>query len=131
MPHYVVSQTSNALNKRGKPLKDSKILIIGISYKKNIDDIRESPSLVIIDLLNNKGAKVDYCDPYFEDLPKTRKFQFNLKRIDLSEENLKQADAVIVSTDHDLFDYALIKRCSKLIIDTRGRFKPENNIIRG
>ena len=131
MPHYVVSQTTNALNKEGKPLKNSKILILGISYKKNIDDLRESPSLVIIDLLNNKGAKVDYCDPYFDVLPKTRKFQFNLKRIDLSEENLKKADAVIISTDHDLFDYSLIKRYSKLIIDTRGRFKPGNNIIRG
>lgn len=131
MPHYVVTQTVNALNKHGKPLKNSRVLVLGVSYKKNIDDLRESPSLDIIDLLNRKEAKVEYCDPFFDVLPKTRKFNFNLKRTDLTEENLNKADAVIIATDHDLFDYSLIKRCSKLIIDSRGRFNPSDNIIRG
>ncbi len=131
MPEYVVSQTINALNKNGKPLKNSKVLILGISYKKNIDDIRESPSLDIINLLNKKEAKIDFCDPFFEVIPKTRKFNFNLKGIDLTKENLSNFDVVILASDHDIFDYELIKRYSKLIIDTRGRFAPSDNIIRG
>ena len=131
MPEYVVSQTSNALNKYGKPLKNSKVLILGISYKKNIDDIRESPSLEIINLLNKKEAKVKFCDPFFKCLPKTRKFNFNLKGINLTKENLSDFDVIILATDHDIFDYELIKKYSKLIIDTRGRFTPSDNIIRG
>ncbi len=131
MPNYVVSQTSNALNKYGKPLKNSKVLILGISYKKNVDDIRESPSLDIINLLNKKEAKVEFCDPFFEYLPKTRKFNFNLKRIDMTKETLSSFDVVILATDHDIFDYEQIKKYSKLIIDTRGRFAPSDNIIRG
>ena len=131
MPEYVVSQTSNALNKYGKPLKNSKILILGISYKKNIDDIRESPSLDIINLLNKQEAKIEFSDPFFEVIPKTRKFNFDLKGIDLTKENLAGFDAVILASDHDIFDYELIKNYSKLIIDTRGRFAPSDNIIRG
>ena len=131
MPDYVVNQTSNSLNNHGKPLKNSKILILGISYKKNIDDLRESPSLEIIDLLIRKEALVSYCDPFFEFLPTTRRFKFDLKGVELTKENLIKADAVILAADHDIFDYELIKRFSKLIIDTRGRFIPSDNIIRG
>tara|TARA_B100000212_G_scaffold341990_1_gene327036 strand:+ start:589 stop:1908 length:1320 start_codon:yes stop_codon:yes gene_type:complete len=131
MPDYVVTQTSNALNKYGKPLKNSKLLILGISYKKNIDDIRESPSLDIINLLIQKEAKVEFCDPFFEILPKTRKFNFDLKGITITKENLSDFDAVILASDHDIFDYELIQKYSKIIIDTRGRFAPSDNIIRG
>ena len=131
MPEYVVSQTSNALNKCGKPLKNSKVLILGISYKKNIDDIRESPSLDIINLLNKKEAKTKFCDPFFKVIPKTRKFNFDLKGIDLTKDNLSSFDVVILASDHDVFDYELIEKYSKLIIDTRGRFTPSDNIIRG
>ena len=131
MPDYVVSQTANSLNNHGKPLNGSNILILGISYKKNIDDLRESPSLDIIDLLIRKNALVNYCDPFFEILPTTRKFKFHLKGVELTKENLKIADAVILAADHDIFDYELIKRHSKLIIDTRGRFTASDNIIRG
>ncbi len=131
MPSYVISQTSNALNKYGKPLKNSKILVLGISYKKNVDDIRESPSLDIIHLLNKKEAKVEFCDPFFEVLPKTRRFNFDLKGINLTKESLSSFDAVILASDHDNFDYELIEKYSKIIIDTRGRFYPSNNIIRG
>ncbi len=131
MPNYVIDQTSNALNKYGKPLKDSKILILGISYKKNIDDIRESPALEIINLLIKKKAKVEYCDPFFELIPKTRKFNFDLKGINLTKENISRFDVVILTSDHDIFDYELIKKYSKIIIDTRGRFAPSDNVIRG
>ena len=131
MPDYVVNQTANSLNNQGKPLKNSNILILGVSYKKNIDDLRESPSLDIIDLLIRKNALVNYCDPFFQCLPTTRKFKYDLKGIELTKENLIIADAVILAADHDVFDYELIKRYSKLIIDTRGRFTPADNIIRG
>ena len=131
MPEYVVSQTSNALNKYGKPLKNSKVLILGISYKKNIDDLRESPSLEIINLLIKKEAKVEFCDPFFNSLPSTRKFNFDLKGIELTRENLSSFDAVILASDHDIYDYELIKNYSKILIDTRGRFAPSDNIIRG
>ena len=115
----------------GERLKNSNIIILGISYKKNIDDLRESPSLEIIDLLIKKDAVVNYCDPFFEFLPTTRRFKFDLKGVELTKENLIKADAVILAADHDIFDYELIKRFSKLIIDTRGRFIPSDNIIRG
>ena len=131
MPSYVVTQTSNALNKYGKPLKNSKVLILGISYKKNIDDIRESPSLEIINLLNKKEAKVQFCDPFFDYIPKTRKFDFDLKGIDLTKKNLSSFDVVILASDHDTFDYKIIEKYSKIIIDTRGRFTPSDKIIRG
>ena len=131
MPDYVVNQTVNSLNSHGKPLKNSNIIILGISYKKNIDDLRESPSLDIIDLLIRKEAVVNYCDPFFKFLPTTRRFNFDLKGIELTEDNLNKADAVILAADHDVFDYELIKKFSKLIIDTRGRFTPSDNIIRG
>ena len=130
MPEYVVNQTTNALNINGKPLKNSNILILGVSYKKNIDDLRESPSLDIINLLINKGSNVEYCDPYFDSLPQTRKFKFSIKGVKLNIESLQKADAVILASDHDIFDYEMIKNYSNLIIDTRGRFNPSEKIIR-
>ena len=130
MPEYVVNQTTNALNSNGKPLKNSNILILGVSYKKNIDDLRESPSLDIINLLINKGSKVEYCDPYFDCLPQTRKFKFFIKGVKLNIENLEKADAVILASDHDFFDYEMIKNHSNLIIDTRGRFNPSDKVVR-
>tara|TARA_B100000212_G_C27382803_1_gene537862 strand:- start:4699 stop:5664 length:966 start_codon:yes stop_codon:yes gene_type:complete len=130
MPQYVVGKISDALNDISKPIKNSKILVLGISYKKNIDDMRESPSLEIINLLINKNAYVSYFDPYFKSIPKTRKFDLNVKGCEINPENLKYFDAVLIATDHDCFDYELIKKHSNLIIDTRGRYKPSSKIIR-
>ena len=130
MPQYVVEKISSALNDKGKPLKNSKVLILGISYKKNIDDMRESPSLEIIKLLKIKKANVSYSDPFFKSLPKTRKLDLKLDSVEITSKNLKNYDAVVVVTDHDFFDYQLIKKNSDLIIDTRGRFNISHNIIR-
>ena len=131
MPNYVIKKISDYFNKKCKSIKNSKILILGMSYKKNVDDLRESPSLKIAEILINLGAKVNYSDPYFKELPNLRKYNLKIKNTYLNSENLKQFDCTILSTDHDDFDYDLIKKHSKFIIDTRGKFKISNKIIRG
>lgn len=130
MPSYVVDKTADALNDEGKPLKGSRILILGIAYKKNIDDMRESPSVEVMELLRKKGVKVEYSDPFFETFPSMRRHQFTLCSTALSAEVLRDFDAVILATDHDAFDYTMIKDHSQLLIDTRGRFQPSDTVIR-
>lgn len=130
MPGYVVQKTSDALNKAMKPINGSKVLILGIAYKKNVDDMRESPSVEIMKLLNEKGAKVGYSDPYFPKFPKMRRYEFDLYSETLSPDVLAAYDAVILATDHDIFDYQLIEAKSHLIIDTRGRFLLHPHITR-
>ncbi len=130
MPSYVVQQTSKALNKFGKSIKGSKILILGLAYKKNIDDLRESPSLCIMSLLRENGSLIDYSDPYFPVFPKLRNHSCNLKSIELNSRNLKEYDLVILATDHDLFDYEEIYEYSKLIIDTRGKYEKCEKVYR-
>ena len=122
MPSYVVQKVSETLNSVGKAIKGSKILVLGLAYKKNVDDLRESPSLEIIDILIDKGAIIDYCDPYFPTIPHTRKHQFELAAKPLNKNTLKSADLVLLATDHDDFDYDLIEKESPVIIDTRGKF---------
>jgi UDP-N-acetyl-D-glucosamine dehydrogenase len=122
MPHYVVDKVADALNSRNKSLKGSKILILGIAYKKNVDDMRESPSTEIMELLTHKGANVEYTDPHVPVFPRMRAHHFDLKSVPLTAENLKSYDAVVLATDHDKFDYDLILKNSKLIVDSRGKF---------
>lgn len=123
-PYYVVERLVDLLSRKKKTsLKDSKILILGAAYKKNIDDMRESPTLKLMDILFSKGAKVDYYDPYVKVLPKSRRYNFRISSIKLTKENLKKYDAVIVSTDHDEVDYKLIADNSGLIIDTRNIYE--------
>ena len=129
MPAYVVDKTAEALNSIGQSIKNSKILVLGLSYKKNIDDLRESPSLEIMNSLTKKGAIVNYSDPFFKKIPLTRKYQFDMSSIDITSSNIKNYDIVILTTDHDNFDYNLIKSSSKLIIDTRGKFVGKNDKI--
>ena len=129
MPQYVVNKLIDGLNNIGKPIKKSKILILGISYKKNVDDVRESPSVKVMNILFDRGAIIEYSDPFFPEFPKMRKHTFNLKSIKLNKKNIKDFDAVILATDHDAFDYELIEKFSNLIIDTRGKYLPSNKII--
>ena len=129
MPKYVVHKVGEALNSIGKSIKGSHILILGLAYKKNVDDLRESPSLELIDNLIDIGANVNYCDPYFMTIPHTRKYQFELEAKSLNAEILKSADLVLLATDHDDFDYSLIQKEAKLIVDTRGRFNKSNKKI--
>jgi len=133
MPHYVVQKVTEALNSVGISIKGSKILILGLSYKKNIDDCRESPSLVIIDLLMKQGAEVEYSDPHVPFAPKTRKYNFNLKSIQLTKRNINKFDLFLLATDHDDFNFEKIEEENHLIIDTRGTFnklKNESNSVK-
>jgi UDP-N-acetyl-D-glucosamine dehydrogenase len=122
MPYYVVEKVMHALNKRRKHINGAKILILGLAYKKNIDDIRESPSLKLIELLQDKGAKVDYNDEYVTEIPKLRKYTFNKKSTKITKSNLSKYDLVLLSTDHSYYDYSFILKNSKIIVDTRNAF---------
>jgi UDP-N-acetyl-D-glucosamine dehydrogenase len=123
MPHYVIMQTMEALNQRKKSLKGSKILVLGLAYKKDIDDVRESPSIELIELLKEKGAKVDYNDPYIPRTHKQREHDLKMASKKLSAKMLRGYDAVLISTDHSDYDYKWIVKNSKLVIDTRNATK--------
>lgn len=130
MPTYVMQKTADALNEAGKPLKGSRVLVLGIAYKKNVDDMRESPSVQLMELFQAKGADVHYSDPFFPDFPRMRKYAFRLSSVLLSAASLASFDAVVLATDHDAFDYSLIEAQSQLLVDTRGRFAPGHHIVR-
>ena len=130
MPHYVVKKVGDALNLVGKAIKGSKILVLGLAYKKNVDDLRESPSLELIDELIERGSDVSFSDPFFKEIPQTRKYQIKVKSQKLSPKSLRSADLVLIATDHDGFDYQLIASHAKLIIDTRGRMQPSDNVVK-
>ncbi len=127
MPYYVVQKTVDALNEKGKSTKGSKILILGLAYKKDVDDARESPSLVLIELLKEKGAEVDYNDDYFFEPIETRKYKLEKGSIELTEENLKKYDCVLIATDHSYYDPDFIVKHSRLIVDTRNLIKNYND----
>ena len=130
MPAYVIEKTIDALNEVAKPLNGSKVLVLGIAYKKNVDDMRESPSVELMELLKSKGADVAYSDPFFRSFPRMRKHRFQLLSVDLTAESIASFDVVLLATDHDAFDYELISTYSQLLIDTRGRFAPGAHIVR-
>jgi UDP-N-acetyl-D-glucosamine dehydrogenase len=119
VPYYVVSKVQDALNARGKSIKGAKILILGVAYKKDVDDARESPALAIMDLLQKKGAFLLYHDPYIPTLPHFRKYYFKLKSSLLTEKLLKRIDAAVVITDHSCIDYSWVVKHAPLVIDTR------------
>ncbi len=121
-PYYVAEKLGELLNKKNRPVSGSKILILGASYKKNIDDLRESPSLKLIEILLERGAIVSYHDPYIPKLPKTRKHNFNLSSVHLTKDNLQKNNVLLISTDHDSLDYKFILEHSDLILDTRNVF---------
>ncbi len=119
MPEYVMMKTISALNKRKKSLKDSKILVMGIAYKKDIDDSRESPGIKIIELLQDGGAEVSYYDPYIPQIYDMRQTDLVMSSVKLTEEFLKEQDAVIIATAHSNVDYKNIVDNSSVVIDTR------------
>ena len=125
-PHYVVEKAMEVLNEYKLPLNGSRVLILGAAYKKDIDDMRESPSLKLIDLFTERGAIVDYSDPYIPSLPKTRKYNFEKVSVDLLPESIKNYNLVVLSTDHTDFDYKMIVHNAKAILDTRNAFEKNN-----
>src|ERR1700720_660792 len=120
MPYNVVDAVASALNDRKKSIKGSKILLLGMAYKKDVDDLRESPSLKLLELLTARGALLDYNDPYFAALHKMRHYDFSsMRSVDLSPERLASYDCVLIATDHSSYDYDAIARDAKLVVDTR------------
>ncbi|MFP3867876.1 MAG: nucleotide sugar dehydrogenase [Desulfobacteraceae bacterium] len=133
MPYFVVHRVAEALNQRGKPLKESEILVLGVAYKKDVDDNRESPAIKIIHLLQQEGAVVQYNDPYIGRCSGMRKYPgFDMTSVPLTEDVLQQADCVLVVTDHSDYDYPWIASQAGLIVDTRNAFKshPESHIFK-
>jgi UDP-N-acetyl-D-glucosamine dehydrogenase len=120
MPYHVVDALVAALNDHEKSVKGSKILVLGVAYKKDVDDLRESPSLKLLELLTARGAKLDYNDPFFPALHKMRHYDFShMKSVELTPQNLAAYDCVLIATDHTQYDYPAIVKNSKLVVDTR------------
>ena len=128
MPYFVVDKTVHALNQHGKSLKGANILILGVAYKPDVDDMRESPALKIIELLREHGAIVDYNDPHIPELPPTRKYRYKMRSVPLTPEMLKKYDAIIITTNHTAYDYEMIAQHARLIVDTRNAMAGIPNI---
>ena len=109
--------------KNKKCLNGAKILLLGLSYKKNIDDLRESPSLKLIELLQDEGGEVDYNDDYVIEIPKLRKYTFDKKSVKITPENISKYDLILLSTDHSYYDHDMIFNNAEIIVDTRNAFK--------
>ena len=120
MPEWVVGKLMEALNERGRAVKGSRCLVLGIAYKKNVDDMRESPAVEIMEHLRRRGAQLSYCDPHVPTFPRMREHSFDLESVRLTPQTIASQDAVLLATDHDVFDYAMIKKHASLIVDTRG-----------
>jgi UDP-N-acetyl-D-glucosamine dehydrogenase len=121
MPNYVLDLVADALNDQGKPLRGSRVLVLGVTYKRDIEDVRESPALDIISLLQSKGAQADYHDPFVPtlEIAELHDRPITISSIELTEEALRSYDVVVIITDHTSYDYDWIVRNSKLVVDTR------------
>ena len=123
MPQYVIDRLTEALNSRGKAVRDSKICVLGVAYKKDVDDARESPAFVLIEMLRKRGAAVSYNDPHIPRLPRTRQFSIPMESSPLTAEFLAGQDCVLIVTDHSAYDYEFIVRHASLVVDTRNATK--------
>lgn len=123
MPEWVVTKIADALNQRQKSLKGSRILALGIAYKRDVDDMRESPSVIVMEILRARGAHVEYSDPNVPVFPKMREHHFDLKSVPLTPAALRSFDCVVLLTDHTDFPYDMIAEESLLVVDTRGKYR--------
>ena len=131
MPQWIVSKVTDALNSRERAVKNSRVLVLGIAYKKNVDDMRESPSVELMELLQAKGAEIAYSDPHVPVFPQMREHHFDLSSVPLSAESIASYDLVLLATNHDAFDYDLIQKHARLIVDTRGVYQqPLHNVVK-
>ena len=131
MPEWVVNKVAAGLNQHKKSINGSRILMLGIAYKSNVDDMRESPSVDMMHRLQGRGALIEYSDPYVPVFPKMRRYSFPLSSIELTAESIAAFDCVVIGTSHDAFDYNLILENSVLVIDTRGVYRDNHeNVIR-
>ena len=129
MPEWVVAKIADALNDRRKSLKGSRILALGIAYKRDVDDMRESPSVFVMEHLRDRGAIVEYSDPNVPVFPKMREHSFDLASVELTPEVIASYDAVVVLTDHSDFDYAAILEHADMIVDTRGKYREAHSKV--
>lgn len=131
MPEWVVGKVAEALNRKRKAIFGSRVLVLGIAYKKNVDDMRESPSVEIMELLEERGAEVAYSDPYVPVFPKMREHHFDLRSVQLTPDSLSEYDCVVLTTDHGDFDYPMIGAAADILVDTRGVYPADQkNVIR-
>ncbi len=131
MPLWVIGKVADGLNKTSKALNGSKVLVLGIAYKPNVDDMRESPSVELMELLEGKGAEVAYSDPHVPVFPELREHSFKLESIELTPKSIASFDCVLIATNHAAFDYDEIQQCAKLVVDTRGVYQNKhNNVIK-
>ena len=120
MPDYVITRVSEALNDMGKPIRGSKIGVLGVAYKKDVDDPRESPSFKLMELLLERGADLSYNDPHIPSLPKMRHYEVPaMESAELTADYLRSLDCVLIATDHSAYDYAMIVEYAPLVVDTR------------
>jgi len=129
IPDYIIEKIIYHLDKINKSINNCNILVLGVTYKKNVNDLRESPSLKIIDKLIKMKARVSYSDPYVQKLNKEEGFDFIMNSVELTPNLIQSYDLVLLATDHDDFDFDLIKQKSSFIIDTRGRYNPTEKIV--
>jgi UDP-N-acetyl-D-glucosamine dehydrogenase len=131
MPSYVVQKLKLALNEKCKALNSAKILVLGVAYKRDVDDMRESPAVKMMELMRAEGADVHYSDPHVPVFPHMRNHSFDLKSVDFDEESLQMYDAVLLATDHSSFDYEMIQSHSALVVDSRGVYRDKSllNIV--
>jgi UDP-N-acetyl-D-glucosamine dehydrogenase len=131
MPHWVIGKLTDALNERARSVKGSRVLVLGIAYKKDVEDMRESPSVELMEILRDKGAQVSYSDPHVPVFPRMREHSFDLRSIGLTPESIASFDVVLLATSHSAFDYELIAQHARLIVDTRGVFlDPRPNVVK-
>lgn len=131
MPHWVIGKVTDALNRRGKSVMGSRVLVLGIAYKKDVEDMRESPSVEMMEILQEKGAVVHYADPYVPVFPRMREHYFDLRSVELTPKSIASYDVVLIATAHTAFDYELIRKYAPLIVDTRGVYlAPMPNVVK-
>lgn len=131
MPEWVVSKVGEGLNSQKQSINGSRILILGIAYKKNVDDMRESPAVEIMTLLKERGAEIAYSDPYVPVFPRMRSYHFDLSSVELTPDSIKNYDCLVIATNHDSFDYDMIRDEALLIVDSRGVYRgTEKHIIK-
>jgi len=129
MPEYVVQRTVMALNQQGKAVKGSRILVLGLAYKPDVDDVRESPSFELIEKLEEMGAQVDYNDPHVPQTHKMRRHDLKMQSVPLTPENLASYDCVLISTNHSAYDWEMIGKHARLVVDTRNAMKTFREVL--
>jgi UDP-N-acetyl-D-glucosamine dehydrogenase len=120
MPHWVIGKLADALNARSRSVRGSRVLVLGIAYKPDVEDMRESPSVELMEILRGKGALVSYSDPHVPLFPPMREHRFDLASVELTPESIASFDLVLLATSHRAFDYQMIQQHAQLIVDTRG-----------